>query len=187
MFTTPNLKEGLMSGKGKNVEMAGLGGLGGGILGNLGGGRGKRLSVLELATKNVIVKEKIIERALTNKFATIKRRRTTLQNRKQDAQDRADDKDGIDGKDPYEKFCKAYPQTYKEFMEDKSLIRAWFTSEALYSSCEFFQAILYLIIYYFFLGYFTNCLLFCYKESEQPVYMARIHGFLGSNKIVLWN
>ena len=72
-------------------------------------------------------------------------------------------------------------------MEDKSLIRAWFTSEALYSSCEFFQAILYLIIYYFFLGYFTNCLLFCYKESEQPVYMARIHGFMGCNKIVLWN
>ena len=99
MFTTPNLKEGLMSGKGKNVEMAGLGGLGG----NLGGGRGKRLSVLELATKNVIVKEKIIERALTNKFATIKRRRTTLQNRKQDAQDRADDKDGIDGDDPHKR------------------------------------------------------------------------------------
>ena len=75
---------------------------------------------------------------------------------------------------------------------------------------EFFQALLYLIIHYFFLGYFTNlfvwvvelflkllfAILTCLRiptgclsyfgcegwlaEDAQAVYMARIHGFLGN-------
>ena len=63
-----------------------LGGLGGGILGGLGNNKDKRRSVVEElisgGVKNIIKKEKIIERALTNKFATIKRRRTSIQDRK---------------------------------------------------------------------------------------------------------
>jgi hypothetical protein len=38
--------------------------------------------LIEGGVKDVMKKEKIIERALTNKFATIKRRRTSIQDRK---------------------------------------------------------------------------------------------------------
>ena len=66
----------------------------------------------------------------------------------------------------YNKFKEDFPSTYDEFMTDKSLIRAWFSTEAIYSTFELFQAIFYLIIYYFFLGYFTNIfLIFCTEED----------------------
>ena len=64
-------------------------------------------------------------------------------------------------------------------IKDKDWLRAWYTTESEYSPLEFIQAFLFLILYYFFFGYFINILLWCYNESDQPKYMARLHGFLG--------
>ncbi len=63
--------------------------------------------------------------------------------------------------------------------KDKDWLRAFYSTESVYDALEFIQAFIFLILYFFFFGYFTNILLFCYQESDQPVYMARLHGFLG--------
>jgi hypothetical protein len=63
--------------------------------------------------------------------------------------------------------------------EDKDWLRAFYTTESEYAPLEFIQAFVFLILYFFFFGYFTNILLFFYAEEDQPVYMARLHGFLG--------
>jgi hypothetical protein len=96
----------------------------------------------------------------------VKKRRDILKKRKEDNAKRAAEGYTQDGNDPYEKFKTDYPQKHREFMSDKSLIRAWFTAEALYSSCEFFQALFYLIFFYFFTGPFTNILLLCVGEDQ---------------------
>ena len=114
-------------------------------------------------------------------------RRAKLAKRREQAKKRSGDANGRKVRESFARFKVEYKDEYYEFIEDKTLIRAWFTTEALYSSCEFFQSFFFLLAYYFCFGYFTNIILCCVPETQQPVYMARIHGYLGYNKIVLWN
>ena len=50
---------------------------------------------------------------------------------------------------------------------DKDWLRAFFTTESEYDPLEFIQAMIYLMLYYFFFGYFLNIVLVkCYSESD---------------------
>ena len=50
---------------------------------------------------------------------------------------------------------------------DKDWLRAFFTTESEYETLEFIQAMIYLMLYYFFFGYFLNIVLVkCYSESD---------------------
>jgi hypothetical protein len=66
-------------------------------------------------------------------------------------------------------------------IKDKDWLRAFFTTESEYAPLEFIQAFIYLMLYFFCFGYYTNLLfaLLRLEESDQPIYMARLHGFYG--------
>ena len=56
-------------------------------------------------------------------------------------------------------------------------MRGYFTTESKYILNDFFQSLIYWLLYYFVLGGFTNIILFAYEEEDKPKYMAKMHGF----------
>ena len=63
--------------------------------------------------------------------------------------------------------------------EDRDWLRAYFKTESDFVGLEFIQAFIYLILYYFFLGYGTNALIYPYGEEAKPKKLSKLYGYRG--------
>ncbi len=89
--------------------------------------------------------------------------------------------------DTMDAMKRRYSSMYAFFLSSKSLLKAWFEISKDHTTYEFMCGLIYFTLYFFCFGYFTNFLLFRYKETDRPKYMARLYGFYGWNRNVLWN